>query len=53
MRVGRDERIHRPGTVLGKALEALPSGKREIRVLLMLHLDHWDHFHIRLKQHPS
>ena len=28
--------LHRPGTVLGKALEALPSGKGEILVLLTL-----------------
>ncbi|HZP66298.1 MAG TPA: hypothetical protein VFB32_08305 [Rudaea sp.] len=28
--------MHRPGTVLGKALEALPSGKGEILVLLTL-----------------
>jgi hypothetical protein len=30
------QRIHRPGTLLGKALEALPSGKGEILVLLTL-----------------
>ena len=35
MRVGR-ESIHRPGTLLGKALEALPDGKGEILVLLTL-----------------
>jgi hypothetical protein len=29
-------RMHRPGTILGKALEALPSGKGEILVLLTL-----------------
>jgi hypothetical protein len=28
--------LHRPGTLLGKALEALPSGKGEILVLLTL-----------------
>jgi hypothetical protein len=35
MRVGR-ESMHRPGTLLGKALEALPDGKGEILVLLTL-----------------
>jgi hypothetical protein len=35
VRVG-SERMHRPGTLLGKALEALPSGKGEILVLLTL-----------------
>jgi hypothetical protein len=30
------ETMHRPGTILGKALEALPSGKGEILVLLTL-----------------
>lgn len=30
------QRIHRPGTVLGKALESLPKGKGEILVLLTL-----------------
>jgi hypothetical protein len=35
IRVG-SERMHRPGTLLGKALEALPSGKGEILVLLTL-----------------
>jgi hypothetical protein len=35
MRVGR-ESMHRPGTLLGKALEALPAGKGEILVLLTL-----------------
>jgi hypothetical protein len=35
MRMG-SQAIHRPGTVLGKALEALPSGKGEILVLLTL-----------------
>jgi hypothetical protein len=35
LRVGR-QFLHRPGTVLGKALEALPSGKGEILVLLTL-----------------
>jgi hypothetical protein len=28
--------IHRPGTLLGKALEALPAGRGEILVLLTL-----------------
>jgi hypothetical protein len=28
--------MHRPGTLLGKALEALPDGKGEILVLLTL-----------------
>ena len=28
--------MHRPGTLLGKALEALPNGKGEILVLLTL-----------------
>jgi len=28
--------IHRPGTIIGKALEALPKGKGEILVLLTL-----------------
>ena len=28
--------LHRPGTLLGKALEALPSGQGEILVLLTL-----------------
>ena len=28
--------LHRPGTLLGKALEALPSGRGEILVLLTL-----------------
>jgi hypothetical protein len=28
--------IHRPGTVIGKALEPLPSGEGEILVLLSL-----------------
>ena len=28
--------MHRPGTILGKALESLPSGKGEILVLLTL-----------------
>jgi hypothetical protein len=35
MRVG-GQTMHRPGTILGKALEALPSGKGEILVLLTL-----------------
>jgi hypothetical protein len=35
MRVGTAS-IHRPGTLLGKALEALPDGKGEILVLLTL-----------------
>ena len=35
IRVGT-QRMHRPGTLLGKALEALPSGKGEILVLLTL-----------------
>jgi hypothetical protein len=35
MRVGA-QALHRPGTVLGKALEELPSGKGEILVLLTL-----------------
>ena len=35
MRVGR-ESMHRPGTLLGKAIEALPDGKGEILVLLTL-----------------
>jgi hypothetical protein len=35
MRVG-GQSLHRPGTLLGKALEALPSGKGEILVLLTL-----------------
>jgi hypothetical protein len=30
------ESMHRPGTLLGKALEALPNGKGEILVLLTL-----------------
>lgn len=29
--------FHRPGTIIGKALEALPNGKGEILVLLSLH----------------
>jgi hypothetical protein len=36
MRVGAQSRLHRPGTLLGKALEALPDGKGEILVLLTL-----------------
>ena len=37
MRVGgTSSRLHRPGTLLGKALEALPNGKGEILVLLTL-----------------
>jgi hypothetical protein len=36
MRVGAQSRLHRPGTLLGKALEALPNGKGEILVLLTL-----------------
>ena len=35
IRVG-EQQMHRPGTLLGKALEALPSGKGEILVLLTL-----------------
>jgi len=35
MRVGAQS-LHRPGTLLGKALEALPNGKGEILVLLTL-----------------
>lgn len=35
MRVGK-ETLHRPGTLLGKALEALPRGKGQILVLLTL-----------------
>jgi len=35
MKVG-GQTMHRPGTLLGKALEALPSGKGEILVLLTL-----------------
>jgi len=35
MRVG-GRTMHRPGTLLGKALEALPDGKGEILVLLTL-----------------
>jgi hypothetical protein len=35
MRVG-GQSLHRPGTLLGKALEALPNGKGEILVLLTL-----------------
>jgi hypothetical protein len=35
MRVGA-QALHRPGTLLGKALEALPNGKGEILVLLTL-----------------
>ena len=35
LRLG-DHAMHRPGTILGKALEALPSGKGEILVLLTL-----------------
>ena len=35
MRVGAQS-LHRPGTLLGKALEALPAGKGEILVLLTL-----------------
>jgi hypothetical protein len=31
-----DQALHRPGTLLGKALEALPNGKGEILVLLTL-----------------
>jgi hypothetical protein len=31
-----DASVHRPGTVVGKALEALPKGKGEILVLLTL-----------------
>jgi hypothetical protein len=35
MRIG-NQTLHRPGTLLGKALEALPTGKGEILVLLTL-----------------
>jgi hypothetical protein len=35
MRIGAQS-LHRPGTLLGKALEALPNGKGEILVLLTL-----------------
>jgi len=35
MRIGA-QALHRPGTLLGKALEALPNGKGEILVLLTL-----------------
>jgi hypothetical protein len=35
VRIGK-ESFHRPGTLLGKALEALPNGKGEILVLLTL-----------------
>jgi len=35
MQVG-GQTMHRPGTLLGKALESLPSGKGEILVLLTL-----------------
>jgi hypothetical protein len=35
MRVG-GHALHRPGTLLGKALEPLPSGKGDILVLLTL-----------------
>lgn len=35
MKIG-DQFLHRPGTLLGKALEALPKGKGEILVLLTL-----------------
>ena len=35
LRVG-SETLHRPGTLLEKALEALPTGKGEILVLLTL-----------------
>src|SRR5262249_8261297 len=35
MRVG-GQLMHRPGTLVGKALEALPNGKGEILVLLTL-----------------
>jgi hypothetical protein len=36
MRLGTQAVVHRSGTLLGKALEALPSGKGEILVLLTL-----------------
>ena len=35
IRVG-GKAVHRPGTLLGKALEALPAGKGDILVLLTL-----------------
>ncbi len=35
MKIG-DQFLHRPGTLLGKALEALPKGKGEILILLTL-----------------
>jgi hypothetical protein len=35
MRVGAQS-MHRPGTLLGKALEALPSGTGEVLALLTL-----------------
>jgi hypothetical protein len=35
LRIG-DQSLHRPGTLVGKALEALPKGKGEILVLLTL-----------------
>jgi hypothetical protein len=35
VKVGK-QAMHRPGTLLGKALESLPNGKGEILVLLTL-----------------